>query len=126
MSYRILVTGSRTWQNVEAVRVAIDLAGRTSRHPPQGVTVVHGGADGADTIADVLAHRFGCQVEKHPASEHESPKTRNLHMVGLGADVCLAFAERWASRAGHCARAARRAGIRTIDMGVSTRIEDRP
>jgi hypothetical protein len=125
VSYRILVTGSRTWDNVTVVRVALDLAGRTSGKAPRDVTVVHGGASGADDIADLLARGFGCQVEKHPASEHADPLARNRYMVSLGADVCLAFARRWASGTGACAREARKAGIRVIDMGVDTRIEAR-
>lgn len=126
MSYRILITGSRSWDNATAVHVAVELAGSTAGASPRDVTIVHGDAVGADRIADQLAGIYGCQVEKHPAADHPDPLARNRHMVALGADVCLAFADRWASGTGACAREARKAGIRTVDMGVSTRIEDRP
>ena len=126
MSYRILVTGARDWDSPIAVRTALDLQGRLSRHAPNEVIVVHGGARGADVMAHEGAKALGCQVEVHLAADHPDPLARNQHMVDLGADICLAFATRWASGTGHCARAARRAGIHVIDMGVSTRIEDRP
>lgn len=71
-------------------------------------------------MAEQVAPLLGFKCEAHPAREHPDPKARNLHMVGLGADVCLAFAWCWASGTGHCARAARRAGIRTLDFGVPT------
>lgn len=123
---RILITGSRKWGNPDAVRVAIELAGKTRAKRPQDVTIVHGDAVGADQIADTVARSFGCQVEKHPASGHPDPLARNRHMVACGADVCLAFADRWASGTGACAREARKAGIRVIDMGVNTSTEARP
>lgn len=55
-----------------------------------------------------------------------SPRARNQHMVNLGADVCLAFATRWASGTGMCARMARKAGILVVDYGVDTSMEARP
>jgi hypothetical protein len=45
-------------------------------------------------------------------------------MVSLGADVCLAFAQAYASGTGHCARAARKAGIPVLDYGVSTLVKE--
>src|SRR5690606_28867717 len=50
----------------------------------------------------------------------KAPLIRNQEMVDKGANVCLAFATKWNSGTGHCARAARRAGIFVCDYGVST------
>jgi len=119
---RILVTGSRDWTDREAVGRALDKAAPID--PVDRIVVVHGGARGTDLVAHYWATKWGWITEAHPAGS--DPKARNQRMVDLGADVCLAFATRWASGTGHCARAARRAGIRTVDYGVSTRMEDRP
>lgn len=59
-------------------------------------------------------------AERHPAAERSDPKARNLAMVNQGADRCAAVADSYASGTGHCARAARRAGIPTQDFGVPT------
>jgi hypothetical protein len=117
---RILVTGTRNgWDPAE-------IWGALVEHGDEVCTLVHGWADGVDRDADFFARGFGWEVEVYPADQFESPLKRNEYMVRLGADVCLAFADRWASGTGHCARAARRAGIPVIDYGVDTRLEARP
>ena len=64
--------------------------------------------------------------ERHPARNFSDPKARNQHMVDLGADLCVAGADRWASGTGHCARRARAAGIKVVDCGVPTAIKYGP
>lgn len=113
---RVLVTGSRQWTDDAVIYRAL----AAERNPGQPITLVHGAAIGADEIAAYWADEFGWQIEPHKAADFPSPRARNLHMVNLGADVCLAFAARWASGTGMCARMARRAGIRVIDYGVDT------
>lgn len=126
---RILITGSRRWTDRTAIRDALinTLATYTTLGSP---VLIHGGAQGADAIADSIWHSWRhrhnirlAPAEVHQIDDHAGPKQRNQHMVDLGATVCLAFALAWASGTGHCARAARRAGITTIDYGVDTRIE---
>lgn len=138
MTLRILVTGSRTWQDKGVIAQAfldaigeygpfIDYADPVGRRMAwQSVTLVHGAARGADTLADQIGEAWAFTVERHRARDFPTPLARNRHMVDLGADVCLAFAETWASGTGNCARAARRAGITTVDYGVDTRQEARP
>jgi hypothetical protein len=65
--FRLLVTGSRTWDDVRTVEQA--LAVILDRHP-EGVLLVHGACPrGADAIADAHAARTaGYQIEAHPAS----------------------------------------------------------
>ena len=127
MSYRILVTGSRDWQEWGVVEAALRreaLAGISREYKPGsqlGVYVIHGDCPtGADAAADVLAPRMGLMVERYPGNDFPTYKDRNQHMVDLGADVCIAFAAKWASGTGQTARMARKAGIRTIDYGVDT------
>jgi hypothetical protein len=91
---RILITGSRNWTDGDVIRGALLRAIRSTNSRDQDVTVVHGGARGADTIAADIARRLGCQLERHPAQWQDGPAAgprRNRHMVALGADVCLAF-----------------------------------
>ncbi len=138
MSLRILITGSREWADKGAIAQALldafgeygpfidydEQMGRLTAW--QSITLVHGAARGADAIADRLGEAWGLTVERHRARDFPTPLLRNQHMVDLGADVCLAFAQRWASGTGNCARAARKAGIHTVDYGVPTALEDRP
>lgn len=118
---RILITGARDWTDGDRLYEA--LSDLEYEYP--GAVLVHGDALGVDREAAKQWELWGLPTEAHPASDHATPLDRNLHMVGLGADLCIAFATRWASGTGHCARAARRAGIPTIDYGVSTAPEDR-
>ena len=111
---RILVTGSRTWTDkaavAQALRDAWFVAGR-----PYGVVVVHGGARGADYIADVYAKRLGFVTEPHNAKWKEFGRAagplRNKEMVAMGADVCLAFIKNESAGATGCADLAQKAGI---------------
>jgi hypothetical protein len=91
---RILVTGSRDWDNWGTIGQA--LAEATAAHPYEVVTVVHGGCPtGADDIAGTTASCTGFVVEIHEANWLEQGKDagpiRNQKMVDAGADICLAF-----------------------------------
>lgn len=126
--FRILITGSRDWVDEEAISSAIFAALVTAGRldpPPDRVIVVHGAARGADILAERVADRWQIPTEAHPKERYRSPRERNQAMVDLGADICLAFAQSWASGTGMCARMARRAGIPTVDHGVSTQAEVR-
>lgn len=127
---RILVTGSRSWTDRTVVIEALIKAGLsplgTTWSGWSDITLIHGAACGLDSLAAEVGKSLGMQIEPYSAHNFVGPKVRNRHMVSLGADICVAFADRWASGTGHCARLARAAGIPTVDYGVSTRIEDRP
>lgn len=133
---RILVTGSRDWDDTttlsEALYRAIDCS--PGLVP---VTIVHGACpSGADRLASEFCRsaptwlqdrRLTLVEERHPADWRRHGKTagfrRNREMVASGADVCLAFI-RPCTREGcrapqphgshgatHCADLAERAGI---------------
>lgn len=125
MTLRILVTGSRGWTDREAVYLA--LTDGLARFATIGLPVlIHGAARGADTLADGIWQDFLAdgldlaEPERYRARDFPSPRARNQHMVNLGATICYAFAQSWASGTGMCARMARRAGIPVIDYGVPT------
>jgi hypothetical protein len=114
---RILITGSRDWTDVDTIRQAlVDVwAEFHEPYPDAEITLVHGGATGADTIAGAIATDFGWDVEVWPADwerfKRAAGPIRNNHMVSLGADVCLAFPLPTSRGTIHCMKAAERAGI---------------
>ena len=122
--YRILVTGSRSWDDVAAVHAALEAAYRSTRATP--VVVVHGACPrGADEHARAWAVEMSRQgrpvlEEAHPANwrpggflDRGAGFRRNAEMVALGADVCLAFIKDGSQGASHTAALAEAAGIPT-------------
>lgn len=109
---RILITGSRDWDDANAIAFVMEGAVPLMA---RDVTVVHGDARGADRIAGAYAEQAGWKVEKHPANWNLYGKKagfiRNKEMVDLGADICLAFIKNNSRGATMCAQLAREAGI---------------
>lgn len=111
---RILVTGSRTWDRPLPIAVAllVHSGGR------EDVTLVHGGAQGADSIAAKAAYAFGWKVEEWIPNWAELGKAagiiRNKYMVDLGADLCIAFTRGESKGTRHCGQYAEKVGIPTI------------
>lgn len=91
---RLLVTGSRTWDDIPTVGHA--LAAILARHA-EGVLLVHGACPrGADAIATACAHRTpGYHPEAHPADWRRygraAGQQRNAQMITLGAGRCAAL-----------------------------------
>lgn len=118
---RILVTGSRDWDDWQALTRALFEAVTDYGE----VIVVHGKCPtGADAMADWVARNLmphlevaKVTVEPHPARWDELGKragfVRNAEMVNLGADVCLAFIKNESRGATHTADLAEKAGIPT-------------
>ena len=103
---RILITGSRDWDDIATLESAL------LEHGP-GV-VVQGEAEGADLEAWAVAYFYGWPSEGHPADWKRFKKAagpyRNQHMVDLGFDVCLAFPLPSSRGTWDCVNRARRAG----------------
>lgn len=120
---RILVTGSRTWDDEATIEKAIaDAISWGAANwlitTNDEVTVVHGAArNGADDIAESLCVMGDIRTEKHPADWSRFGKSagfkRNAEMVSLGADICLAFIKDGSPGATHAAALAEQAGIPT-------------
>jgi hypothetical protein len=94
--YRILITGSRDWEDWERISFELGRAIGESGRPVAEVVIVHGGCPtGADVIADQIARDYHYRTEAHPAQWDQFGKAagprRNGEMVALGADICLAF-----------------------------------
>lgn len=119
---RILITGSRTWPDPQILRDAIL---EVLKPAPGSVhTIVHGGAVGADSMADAVARSLGLVVEAHPAYwtiyGKRAGYVRNSDMVSLGADICLAFIHNNSRGATMCANLAQRAGIEVRRYFINT------
>ncbi len=100
-AFRVIVTGSRTWGDDEAVRD--ELYNAVADAPDVPVVIVHGACPGSP---DEVAHdwvdeatacgtRLGIIAEPWPADWDTygkgAGKVRNTAMVNAGAALCLAF-----------------------------------
>jgi hypothetical protein len=114
--YRIIVTGSRDWNDWDLLDFVLSSA--TELCLPD-VIIVHGACmTGGDAMADRWALDHGLDPERHPAEWHKFGRSagprRNAEMVLLGADLCLAFIRNNSRGATGCADLARAAGIKTV------------
>ena len=127
--YRLLVTGSRDWQDRD--RIWMELGNSVGVVDiDREIVIVHGHCPrGADALADEWGCKYGATIERHRAEDFgpwpACGPFRNKHMVSLGADLCLAFigpCTRPRCRrpdphpshgASHCAHLAEQAGIPT-------------
>lgn len=90
---RIIITGSRNWTDHSVIERALERA--TSDTPDGKIVIVHGGARGADSIADEIAAGWGLRIEVFKADWDRYGKAagfiRNKAMAVAGGDICLAF-----------------------------------
>jgi hypothetical protein len=124
---RLLVTGSRTWTDRQAINDCLSLA-QEYWASEQGIVIIHGKCpEGADLMAHEWAVANGVEEEPHPANwkvgGRSAGMTRNSEMVALGADMCIAFIKPCSGTkckrrdkhgshgSSHCASEARHAGI---------------
>ena len=123
--YRILVTGSRGWDESTVIAGQLGRACGTAFCEDRRPVIVHGACPtGADAIADRIARACGYEVEAHPADWAQFGKSagfrRNAEMVAAGADVCLAFIKDGSRGATHCADLAEKAGIPVRRFEITT------
>jgi hypothetical protein len=115
---RVLLTGSRTWCAGHLLRQVLSVP----RWPADAV-LVHGGARGADTLADQLwtgwlerrseVHALPDGWWRGPGGG-QVPLLRDQRMVDAGADVCLAFIRQNSKGASTTAAMAEAARIQTF------------
>lgn len=126
---RILVTGSRDWDDHVTIRDALD-----DNYIP-GATLVSGACiEGADRIAEQHAEKSGWNIERHPADWGKNGKkagfVRSAEMVDAGAEVCLAFIKDGSPGATMTKNLAKKSGIPTrvfrVDGGFRNSIDLHP
>lgn len=95
---RVIVTGSQTWAGALAerrIREVLETIQQIAYYTDSPLTLVHGDAEGADTITDRWARRNDIAVETHPVDWTTGGRGvgffRNSHMANLGGDLCVAF-----------------------------------
>lgn len=119
---RILVTGSRDWEDIallEGAILAAVLELVEPEHGPGDIVLVSGACPtGADRQAEAYVEELLTPlvaIERHPADWEKYGKRagflRNAEMVELGADICLAFIKNGSKGASMTARLAEEAGI---------------
>jgi hypothetical protein len=118
---RILITGSRSWTDRAAIAQAISdhlhSVGTSIGGAWPFQVVVHGGARGADQLADAVARNWGWTPERHPADWDRHGRAagfrRNATMIALAQMCALAFIINDSAGASHTTRLAEAAGIPT-------------
>lgn len=129
---RILVTGSRYWDDYDTFTRALTVAIETLADElpdDKNIVIVHGAAPGADSMSErYVAHvqnflsgkGYTIRTEQHPAEWDKYGKgagpIRNKQMVDLGADLVVAFFRRGAQSRGtaNCVQQAEKAGLRVL------------
>lgn len=112
MTYRVLVTGSRTWPDHD--KIEAELSRFLDDHPD--LVVVHGACPrGADEIAHRWCQASGVAEEPYPADWKHDGKSagylRNARMVASRPAGVLAFIHNNSRGATHCADYAEREGL---------------
>lgn len=122
---RVLVTGSRTWDDYSRIAKALNTLADGSRE----LTVIHGDCPaGADRLARQWCYQYseywldnGCVIleERYPAKwvndagvyDRGAGLKRNAEMVDTEPDLCCAFIHNNSRGASHCASLADKANI---------------
>lgn len=86
---RVLVCGGRDFDDMAMMLIVLGQLGPAD-------TIIHGGARGADTMADQLSHSLGCKLEVYAADWNAHGKAagyiRNQQMLDEGKpDMVIAF-----------------------------------
>jgi len=113
---RVLVCGDREWKDRESIsRVLSFLGGQLLHDQP---VIIHGGAPGADSLADEVGKARGLEVEPFPADwkayGRAAGPIRNRQMLREGKpDLVLAFHDDLSRSKGtrDMVKQARKAGI---------------
>jgi hypothetical protein len=107
---RVIVCGSRTWNDGDAIHDELDNIDR------ENLTIIQGGARGADSIARGWALDADVKCEEYPADWNRHGRSagpiRNREMLDHGADLVIAFRATGESRGtDDMIRESRRRGI---------------
>lgn len=128
---RLLVCGSRTWEDPDPISALIVGYGVLSRRRSERFVVIHGGCrTGADAHAAWSAHRWGVEQIVVPAEWDRDGRRagpdRNQRMLAEYPEVAWAFRNAGSSRGtDDMIDRARRAGVSTYVVSAATVEGDR-
>lgn len=93
MNFRILITGSRSWDDIEYIRATFAQLAKEIRND---ITLVSGACPtGADRLGEIVAAELGWDIERYPANWNQHGRSagfiRNTEMVETNPDLVVAF-----------------------------------
>ena len=116
MSIRILITGSRSWDNIEYIRSAfISLADDYG----DGITLVSGACPtGADRLGEIVAAELGWNIQLYPADWNTYGKragfVRNSEMIDTEPDMVVGFVRNGSKGASMTVNLGKKKGLLTF------------
>lgn len=101
---RVLVTGDRHWTDGQGIRYILQQVPNLYKRSVEDLTLVHGAARGADTLAAYHATLLGWRIDPFPADWNAHGRSagpiRNRAMLDSGVDICFAFHDKIAESRG--------------------------
>lgn len=120
--HKILVCGGRDFDDHELLNKILDE--HTRNRNMKDVVVIHGGARGADTLADVWATSNGCEIKKYLADWNDWGKAagpmRNAKMLEDNPDIAIVFAFPGSNGTADMVKKSLAAGINVVKVNWST------
>jgi len=87
---KILITGGRTYQDIDSIRTVL-----TYLKEGAEITIIHGAARGADSLAGFVAKELGMNVVAEPADWKRYGRgagpIRNQQMLDMNPDIVIYF-----------------------------------
>ena len=117
VSFRVLITGSRSWDDIAYIRRVLASLGEQRRD--EELVLVSGACPtGADRLCEVVAAELGWLLELHPADWGTYGKRagflRNAEMVETEPDIVVGFVRNASKGAAMTVNLAKKHGLPTI------------